>query len=90
MIGAGKYRVETLSIFAYQEATQERYGPSAAYAIVLFIYVLLVAFLFVRILGADVIGDADVPKKKKKKKGDEGADQNRQSTAALEQMGGAH
>jgi ABC-type sugar transport system permease subunit len=90
MIGAGKYRVETLSIFAYQEATQERYGPSAAYAIVLFIYVLLVAFLFVRILGADVIGDADVPKKKKKKKGDGGADQNRQSTAALEQMGGAH
>jgi ABC-type sugar transport system permease subunit len=89
MIGAGKYRVETLSIFAYQEATQERYGPSAAYAIVLFIYVLLVAFLFVRILGADVIGDADVPKKKKKK-GDGGADQNRQSTAALEQMGGAH
>jgi ABC-type sugar transport system permease subunit len=89
MIGPGKYRVETLSIFAYQEATQERYGPSAAYAIVLFIYVLLVAFLFVRILGADVIGDADVPKKKKKK-GDEGGDQNRQSTAALEQMGGAH
>jgi ABC-type sugar transport system permease subunit len=90
MIGPGKYRVETLSIFAYQEATQERYGPSAAYAIVLFIYVLLVAFLFVRILGADVIGDADVAKKKKKKKGDEGADQNRQATAALEQMGGAH
>ena len=59
MIGAGKYRVETLSIFAYQEATQTRYGPAAAYAIILFIYVLLVAFLFVRILGADVIGDAD-------------------------------
>jgi ABC-type sugar transport system permease subunit len=89
MVGAGKYRVETLSIFAYQEATQERYGPAAAYAIILFIYVLVVAFLFVRILGADVIGDADVVKKKKKKKGDEG-DQNRQSTAALEMMGGAH
>ena len=27
MIGAGKYRVETLSIFSYQEATQNRYGP---------------------------------------------------------------
>jgi ABC-type sugar transport system permease subunit len=89
MVGAGKYRVETLSIFAYQEATQERYGPAAAYAIILFIYVLVVAFLFVRILGADVIGDADVVKKKKKKKADEG-DQNRQSTAALEMMGGAH
>ena len=59
MIGPGKYRVETLSIFAYQEATQTRYGPAAAYAIILFIYVLLVAFLFVKILGADVIGDAD-------------------------------
>ena len=43
--------VETLSIFSYQEATQNRYGPAAAYAIILFIYVLLVAFLFVRILG---------------------------------------
>ena len=89
MIGAGKYRVETLSIFAYQEATQERYGPAAAYAIVLFLYVLLVAFLFVRILGADVIGDADV-KKKKKKKGDEDAEPPPGELAALEQMGGAH
>ena len=66
MIGAGKYRVETLSIFAYQEATQTRYGPAAAYAIVLFLYVLLVAFLFVKVLGADVIGDSGMPKKKKK------------------------
>ena len=69
MIGAGKYRVETLSIFAYQEATQTRYGPAAAYAIVLFLYVLLVAFLFVKMLGADVIGDSGMPKKKKKKRG---------------------
>ena len=88
MIGPGKYRVETLSIFAYQEATQERYGPAAAYAIVLFIYVLLVAFLFVRILGADVIGDADVKKKKKKKKGDEEAAG--PPATALEMAGGAH
>lgn len=87
MIGAGKYRVETLSIFAYQEATQTRYGPAAAYAIVLFLYVLLVAFLFVKVLGADVIGDTGMPKKKKDKK-------NRASgaTAApgLEMMGGSH
>ena len=40
MIGPGKYRVETLSVFAYQEAAQTRYGPAAAYAIILFIYVL--------------------------------------------------
>ena len=89
MVGAGKYRVETLSIFAYQEATQNRYGPAAAYAIILFIYVLLVAFLFVRILGADVIGDSGVPKKKKKKKkGDE--EPAGPPATALEMAGGAH
>jgi ABC-type sugar transport system permease subunit len=88
MVGAGKYRVETLSIFAYQEATQSRYGPAAAYAIILFLYVLLVAFLFVRILGADVIGDSGMPKKKKKKKGEDGGPA--QPVAALEQIGGAH
>jgi len=91
MIGAGKYRVETLSIFSYNEATQTRYGPAAAYAIVLFLYVLLVAFLFVKILGADVIGDSGMPKKKKKKKGqDEDGDLEAQRVPGLELMGGAH
>jgi ABC-type sugar transport system permease subunit len=88
MVGAGKYRVETLSIFAYQEATQSRYGPAAAYAIILFIYVLLVAYLFVKILGADVIGDSGMPKKKKKKKGDEKPAG--PPATALEMAGGAH
>jgi ABC-type sugar transport system permease subunit len=86
MIGAGKYRVETLSIFAYNEATQTRYGPAAAYAIVLFLYVLLVAFLFVKILGADVIGDSGMPKKKKKR----GKDAETAPVPGLELMGGAH
>jgi multiple sugar transport system permease protein len=86
MIGAGKYRVETLSIFAYQEATQTRYGPAAAYAIVLFLFVLLVAFLYVRVLGADVIGDSGVPKKKKKRRGD--GDETAAPVAAVEIMGG--
>jgi len=91
MIGAGKYRVETLSIFSYNEATQTRYGPAAAYAIVLFLYVLLVAFLFVKILGADVIGDSGMPKKKKKKKKgqDEDGDLEAQRVPGLELMGGA-
>ncbi|HET9647159.1 MAG TPA: sugar ABC transporter permease [Microlunatus sp.] len=88
MIGPGKYHVETLSIFSYLEATQSRYGPAAAYAIILFIYVLLVAFLFVRILGADVIGDS-VPKKKKKRDKDEAIPDNINPTA-LEMAGGAH
>jgi ABC-type sugar transport system permease subunit len=87
MIGPGKYRVETLSIFSYLEANQNRYGPAAAYAIILFIYVLLVAFLFVKLLGADVIGDSGVPKKKKKKdKGDAAA----VPVQGVELMGGAH
>ena len=88
MIGPGKYRVETLSIFAYQEATQSRYGPAAAYAIILFLYVLLVAYLFVRILGADVIGDS-APAKKKKKRG-QPDDAKSAQVPALETMGGAH
>jgi ABC-type sugar transport system permease subunit len=86
MIGPGKYRVETLSIFSYQEATQTRYGPAAAYAIILFLYVLLVAFLFVRILGADVIGDS-APKKKKKKPD---ATAKTAEVPGLEMMGGSH
>ncbi|GAA1840210.1 carbohydrate ABC transporter permease [Microlunatus capsulatus] len=87
MIGPGKYRVETLSIFAYLEANAGRYGPAAAYAIVLFIYVLLIAFLFVKILGADVIGDS-APKKAKKKRGDRDATTG--AVPALQQMGGNH
>jgi multiple sugar transport system permease protein len=88
MIGPGKYRVETLSVFAYQEAAQTRYGPAAAYAIVLFIYVLLVAFLFVRILGAEVVGDADV--QKKKKKGEPPSEEAALMTTIGEGIGGAH
>jgi hypothetical protein len=89
MIGPGKYRVETLSVFAYQEASQSRYGPAAAYAIILFIYVLLVAFLFVRILGAEVIGDAD-GKQKKKKKGEPPSEEAALMTTVGEGIGGAH
>jgi ABC-type sugar transport system permease subunit len=86
MVGAGKYRVETLSIFSYLEATQQRYGPAAAYAIILFIYVLLVAYLFVKVLGADVIGDS-APKKKKKKTD---TTAKTAEAPALEMMGGSH
>ncbi|SDE69292.1 carbohydrate ABC transporter permease [Auraticoccus monumenti] len=60
MIGLGKYSVETLSMFAYVEANAVRYGPAAAYSIVLFLYIVLVAYLFVKLLGADVIGDEEL------------------------------
>ncbi len=89
MVGPGKYHVETLSIFSYLEATQSRYGPAAAYAIILFLYVLLIAFLFVRILGADLISDPDLKKTKKKKKTD-GDASDAASPTALEMAGGAH
>ncbi len=89
MIGPGKYRVETLSIFSYQEAAAERYGPASAYAIVLFLYVLLVAFLFVKVLGADVIGDS-APKKKKDKDKDDDANAATAAVPGLELAGGAH
>jgi multiple sugar transport system permease protein len=90
MVGPGKYRVETLSIFAYQEATATRYGPAAAYAIVLFIYVLLVAFLFVKALGADVIGDAAPGGKKKSRRERRRADAVAADSSAMISMGGNH
>jgi multiple sugar transport system permease protein len=60
MIGPNKYSVETMSMFAYNEARNLRYGPAAAYSIILFLYLVLIAFAFVRLLGADVIGDEEL------------------------------
>ena len=60
MIGPGKYSVETLSMFAYQEMNATRYGTAASYSIVLFLYIVLIAFLFVELLGADVVGDEEL------------------------------
>lgn len=60
MIGANKYSVETMSMFSYQEARNLRYGPAAAYAIILFLYLTLIAYLFVSLLGADVVGDEEL------------------------------
>lgn len=58
LIGQQKQSVETLSMLAWQEATNVRYGPAAAYATIMFLYVAAVAFAFVKLLGADVIGEA--------------------------------
>ena len=60
MIGFGKYSVETVSTLAYVENNNLRYGAAAAYSIILFLYIVFVAFLFVRLLGADVVGDDDL------------------------------
>ena len=56
MIGPGKQPVETVSILAFQEAIQfTRFGPAAAMSTLLFGYIAIVAFVFVKVLGADVI-----------------------------------
>jgi len=58
LIGKGKPSVETLSILAQQESVNTRYGPAAAYAVLLFLYLVVVAYAFIKLLGADVIGNA--------------------------------
>jgi multiple sugar transport system permease protein len=62
LIGLHKDSVETLTMIAYDEATNLRYGPAAAYATILFVYVAVVAYTFVRLLGADIIGDMRQPR----------------------------
>ncbi|NJC81695.1 sugar ABC transporter permease [Planosporangium mesophilum] len=56
LIGRGKMSTDTLSILAYNEMSNLRFGPAAAYATVLFVYVAIVAYVFVRVLGADIVG----------------------------------
>jgi multiple sugar transport system permease protein len=56
MIGANKGSVETLSMLAQSELTNLRYGPAAAYSTVLFFYVVAIAFVFVKVLGTDIVG----------------------------------
>ena len=57
LIGPHKKSVETLSMLAFDEASNLRYGAAAAYATLLFLYVAGVAYAFVRLLGADILGD---------------------------------
>ncbi|MEV0801864.1 sugar ABC transporter permease [Kribbella sp. NPDC050281] len=78
LVGPNKESVETLSILAYLEANQTRYGPAAAYATLLFIYVAVVAYVFVKLLGADVFGDA-IQRKSKKKNGRNGRGRGKQA-----------
>lgn len=68
LIGFQKPSVETLSIFSFLENSNTRYGPAAAYAFVLFVYVAIVAYLFVKFLGADLLGDKAAPKVSRRKR----------------------
>jgi multiple sugar transport system permease protein len=56
LIGPHKASVETLSILSWYEMNNLRFGPAAAYSTVLFVYVAIVAYVFVRVLGADIVG----------------------------------
>jgi multiple sugar transport system permease protein len=72
LIGERKQSVETLSMLAFDEATNLRYGPASAYATILFVYVAVVAYAFVKLLGADLIGEMrqqrSAPKSAKKER----------------------
>ncbi|GLZ43208.1 sugar ABC transporter permease [Actinokineospora sp. NBRC 105648] len=57
LIGPGKNATDTVTVLAFEEAVKfGKYGPASAYAVFLFAYVAVVAFVFVRLLGADVLG----------------------------------
>jgi multiple sugar transport system permease protein len=60
LIGPGKESVETLSMLAWDESNQLRYGSASAFAVMLFLYVAVVAIVFVKVLGADVTGAKDL------------------------------
>ncbi|GAB3280269.1 sugar ABC transporter permease [Actinocorallia lasiicapitis] len=66
LIGGHKDSVETLSMLAWDEAGNLRYGVGTAYATVLFVYIAVIAYVFVKILGADVIGTARENRKARK------------------------
>ncbi|ROO89230.1 carbohydrate ABC transporter membrane protein 1 (CUT1 family) [Actinocorallia herbida] len=67
LIGANKESVETLSMLAWSEAGNLRYGVATAYATLLFVYIALIAYAFIKLAGADVIGEARVRKTTGKK-----------------------
>jgi multiple sugar transport system permease protein len=68
MIGQRKSSVETLSMLAQEQTTSQRFGPAAAYAVVLFVYVAIVAYAFVKLLGADVLGEVRARAKETKQR----------------------
>ncbi|MDN5858138.1 MAG: sugar ABC transporter permease [Pseudonocardia sp.] len=68
LIGPQKPSVETLSILAFLENFATRYGAAAAFSFLLFVYVAIVAYAFVKLLGADVIGEARAQVKKANRK----------------------
>lgn len=54
---------QTLSMLATDAAGKLDYGMASAYSMILFCYISLVAFLFIKLLGADIIGEQSDRKK---------------------------
>ncbi len=63
MIGPRKQSVETLSGLIWDEATRVHYGPASAYGTALFLYIAVIAFVFVKLLGADLLSDVRARRK---------------------------
>ncbi|MEU4580023.1 carbohydrate ABC transporter permease [Nonomuraea sp. ATR24] len=57
LVGPRKHSVETLSGLIWDEATRVHYGPASAYGTALFVYIAVIAFVFVKLLGADLLSD---------------------------------
>ncbi|MFF3910842.1 carbohydrate ABC transporter permease [Streptomyces sp. NPDC001848] len=72
LVGAQKGSVETLSMLAQNEASNVRFGPASAYAVLLFLYVFLIALAFVRLLGADLVGDGGPRSRRERRTGRRG------------------
>ncbi|GAB2569710.1 carbohydrate ABC transporter permease [Kribbella endophytica] len=90
LVGANKNSVETLSMLAYDEASNTRYGPASAYATILFLYVAVVAYAFVKLLGADVLGDRVQKKSKNGKNGKKKDKDQAPEGATITAMAGMH
>jgi multiple sugar transport system permease protein len=65
LVGAQKTSVETLSMLTQNEASNVHFGPAAAYSVILFLYVFLIALGFVRLLGADLVGDGGTSRRRR-------------------------
>jgi len=65
LIGPRKSSVETLSILAWDSSNQLQYGTASAFSVILLIYVAVIAFVFIKLLGADVAGSGDERRQRK-------------------------
>ncbi|MDJ1113588.1 carbohydrate ABC transporter permease [Microbacterium dauci] len=63
LIGPRNPSVETMSILAWDSSNQLEYGTASAFSIVLVVYVAVIAFVFVKLLGANVVGSKDRPRR---------------------------